>query len=171
MTTLQTTASPNRFGFNRRSGLVTAIGITVAFAVGIVTGIAGQAIIDDMADSTGATPVIVQQKAYYSAGQGEGLLTTHAGAALTLKAHHAEGMGEDRLSEASAYTVPDKGFAPEGRCESVGTASKSPVTSLPVIEPTRMMWTRARFLKGCQCRCLLHPVPAVPVRYRHRLPH
>ena len=116
---MQATASKKRYDFGRFGGAVVVVGMAAAFAVGIVTGIAGQAIIDDTTDSTGASPALVQPKAYYSAGQGEGLVATNGREVATLKAYDVEGMGEGRLAGNAPLAVLPDAYTSLGQGEGI----------------------------------------------------
>lgn len=130
---MQATASKKQFGFGRFGGSVAAVGIAAAFAAGIVTGIAGQAVLDDTNDSTGAAPAIVRPKAYFSAGQGEGLLAAGAGVS-TLKAHDVEGMGEGRLTGNAPLAVLPMAYTMAGQGEGIlgGNTSRDTLVA-PVV--------------------------------------
>src|SRR5215204_4083898 len=75
-TPMQTTTSTHRFGFNRMTGSVAAVGIAAAFVAGIVGGAIGQAALDDTdsANSASAPQAIVRPKSYDNPGQGEGAM-------------------------------------------------------------------------------------------------
>ncbi len=82
---MQATTSTHRFGFNRVTGSVAAVGITAAFVAGIIGGAVGQAALDDTqsATSASASQAVVRPKAYDNPGQGEGsLANTSADSAL-----------------------------------------------------------------------------------------
>ena len=130
---MQATASAKRFSFGRFGGPVAVLGIATAFAAGIVTGIVGQSVLSDTSESSGSSAAVVRPKAYYSAGQGEGLLAPEAGSARLLRAFHEEGMGEGWLAGTAAMESVATTVAPEGRREGVQTNAGRDVTTLPTI--------------------------------------
>ena len=130
---MQATASAKRFSFGRFGGPVAVLGIAAAFAAGIVTGVVGQSVLSDTGESSGSSAAVVRPKAYYSAGQGEGLLAPEAGSARPLWAFYEEGMGEGWLAETTAIEPVVKTIAPQGRREGVQTIADRPATTLPAI--------------------------------------
>jgi hypothetical protein len=140
---MQATTSKKRFEFGRFGGAVAAAGMAAAFAVGIVTGIAGQAIIDDSTDSTGAAPAVVQPKAYYSAGQGDGLVAGNVATGSVLKAYDAEGMGEGRLAGNAPLAVLPVAHSALGQGEGIlGGHTSREALDTPVIDATELTLDR-----------------------------
>lgn len=130
---MQATAPKTRFEFGRFGGSLAAVGMVAAFAVGIVTGIAGQAIIDETTDATGTASAIVQPKAHYSAGQGEGLLAVGAGVSA-VKAYDSEGMGEGRLANGMSLATLPLAYTMAGQGEGIlGGHNTRAVLASPVV--------------------------------------
>jgi len=97
---MQTTTSTHRFGFNRVTGSVAAIGIAAAFVAGIVGGAVGQAALDDTESATSASAPqeIVQLKAYDNPGHGEGSMANTSADGALMEAHQSDSMGEGWLA-------------------------------------------------------------------------
>lgn len=130
---MQATVSTGRFEFNRFNGSMAAVGIAAAFVAGIVTGIAGQAVIDDASSSTGAPVAIVRPKAHFSAGQGEGMLAVGAGVASP-QAYNVEGMGEGWLAGDAPSAVLPMAYTMAGQGEGIlGGNTSREVLAAPVI--------------------------------------
>jgi hypothetical protein len=104
---MQTTTSTHRFGFNRVTGSLAAVGIAAAFVAGIVGGAIGQAALDDTdsANSASAPQAIVRPKSYDNPGQGEGAMANTSTNSALIEAHHTDGMGEGWLAHGRPATT------------------------------------------------------------------
>ena len=92
---MQATVSTERFGLGRKVRSMAALGLALAFAAGVATGIVGHAVLNAKASPTDASSTaIYQPMPYFGAEPGEGPLLSDFSGPPWVMAHHADGMGE-----------------------------------------------------------------------------
>jgi hypothetical protein len=97
---MQATANTKRFGSGRFGTLAVALG----FAAGLALGAAAPVVVDNLPSLPRNATTFERPKAYFSAGQGEGLVAGQLAIAAP-KAYYSAGMGEGLVGGNNAITT------------------------------------------------------------------